>query len=294
MKKSSDYLVDYKNQNQAVKLFRRHFHIPESGTGLELLRNILEHFSKFPYENISKILKYNQFYESVKKIRLPDEVIKDHIKHHLGGTCFSLTYFLETVLTLNGFQCYPILADMRSGRNVHCAIVVILDHDKFLVDPGYLLNQPIQVSKQDTVLMRTGGSGIQLTYQRNKDVYSLFTFTESGRKWRYSFVDDPVPNDTFLRYWLASFSWNTMHGLCLTKIEHNKMIYIHKYFMRETTATIKRNFNIRSNYSKTINTIFDISNDLVKDALTALEGNLERERELGIWVPKKETGGISS
>ena len=94
--------------------------------------------------------------------------MEDHRAHHLGGTCFSLTYFLEIVLSLHGFQCYPIMADMRYGRNVHCALVVTVDHAKYLVDPGYLLNQPIPVTTQDSVVFKNEFLGIELTFEHEE------------------------------------------------------------------------------------------------------------------------------
>ena len=77
-----------------------------------------------------------------------------------------------------------------------------------------------------------------------------------------------------------------MHGICLTKVMKDGMIYIHKNFMRETTFSNKRNFNIKRNYHAAIHESFGIDKQIVGQAQAALQSNLERKKELGLWVPK--------
>ena len=275
---------------KAVKKFNHLFGISIGYPDVGRLRTILGHFSRFPSENISKIIKNNHFYGVENRIRLPVEVMEGFRAHHLGGTCFSLTCFLETILTFHGYSCYPIMADMRYGKNVHCALIVILDGEKYLADPGYCLNQPVPVTGKDSVLFKNEFLGIELLFDSEDQIYHLHTYTQKEKKWRYQFRDIPIAGEEFLNHWLASFSWNSMHGLCLYKLEKNKMTYIHKYFMRETGPEKKRNFNIRDQYHKTIHELFQISPDLVEEALTAVEDNMARDRESGLWVPKKIQG----
>ena len=108
----------------------------------DLLEKIVEAFSQYPYENISKIIKLNRHLDEAYPIRLPEEVIEDHLTAGLGGTCFSMTFTLQTILVQNGFDCYPVMADMRAGRNIHCALVASVEGRKYLLDPGYLLGRP--------------------------------------------------------------------------------------------------------------------------------------------------------
>jgi hypothetical protein len=79
-----------------------------------------------------------------------------------------------------------------------------------------------------------------------------------------------------------------MHGLCLTRAERGKLIYIHKHFMRESTYDGKKNFNIKKDYHESIRRAFGIESALVEQALSALEFNMARERELGLWRPKEK------
>lgn len=286
-------ILDSSHYGEAVKYFRDFFSISDTPPGVDFLKRILSHFSEFPYENISKIIKRSQHFDGLDKMRLPDEVMEDHAKYHLGGTCFSLTYFLKTILTRQGFVCYPVMADMRWGKNVHCALIVVLSTKKYLIDPGYLLNQPMEVNAEKPRLYKTEFSGVELIFRQEIQEYELYTFDKTQMKWRYRFRDEPVTSDKFLKHWLSSFEWNSMHGLCLTKVEKGRMIYIHKTFMRETTFGKKTNFNIKINYHETIHKVFGIDPQLVEEALTALNANMIKEKDLGLWIPKKDWRPIS-
>lgn len=271
----------------AVQQFLHFFQLNPQKSAPELLTDVLSHFAKIPYENISKIIKYNKIFSEVEKIRLPEEIIHDHIEWHLGGTCFSLTFFLHSILTHLGFINYPVMADMRAGENIHCCVIAIIDHKKYLLDPGYLLNRPMEIHPDKPRIYRAEHVGVELQFDRDAESYHLYTFNHQDMKWRYRFRDRAVPMSEFLRHWLASFEKNSMHGLCLTKMTENGLIYVQKHFMRETFFTGKRNYNIKQNYHQTIQDVFGISSEWVEQALAALAENLARERELGIYVPNK-------
>lgn len=280
-------IADPQRYGAAVRQFQRHFGLADVSPVMSSLVRLLSRFSRLPYENISKIIKYRRYFEGVEKIRLPPEVMEEHAAHSLGGTCFSLTYFLHTILVHHGFACYPVMADMRSGNNVHCALVVLLERKKLLVDPGYLLSRPMEIPRNSSRIYRTEFSGVQLAFDPQDQRHHLYTFDRDEVKWRYRFRDEAVTNEAFLKHWLASFTWNSMHGLCLTKVEKDRMIYIHKTFMRETGYGGKKNVNIKNDVHGTIQRIFSIDPALIEEAEAAMDENMERERRLGLWVPKK-------
>jgi len=274
------------NFSDSIKYFNDFFHLKIERPDLLSLQKILEKFAAIPYENISKIIKLSQTWDNEKKIRLPDVVMDEHANFHLGGTCFSLTFFLETILLHHGFQSYPIMADMKAGENIHCAIIAILNGKKYLIDPGYLLNEPMEINPQKPKIYRATSVGVELQFNDLLQCYQLFTFNKKDIKWRYNFKDSPCPWDEFQEHWQASFTKSSMHGICLTKLQQDGMIYIHKNFMRETTFSSKQNFNIKQNYHQTINEIFGINAQLVEQAIVALQENLEMEKKLEIFVPR--------
>ena len=276
------------NFSDSVRLFSDFFKLKIDRPDIPSLQKILEKFSTIPYENISKIIKLSQNWEREDKLRLPTEVMDDHANFRFGGTCFSLTFFLETILLHYGYQCYPVMADMKAGKNIHSAIILTMNQKKYLVDPGYLLNVPMEINPQKPRLYRSATMGVELRFNQLLDCYQLFTFNKEKITWRYNFRDIPCPKEDFLRHWEASFTRSSMHGICLTKIQKEGMIYIHKDFMRETTFKSKKNYNIKKDYPRVIQNIFGIDQQFVEQAKAALEFNLEMEKKLGLFIPKKK------
>lgn len=280
-------IPDYNEHGDSVRQFADYFKLKSQRPGEAFLSAILAHFSRIPYENISKIIKWHEHFDDKNQFRMPEEVMADHARWQLGGTCFSLTFFLQTLLCHNGFKCYPVTADMRAGQNIHSALIVSMQQKKYLVDPGYLLNRPMLMDPQQPRMYRTEHTGIELQFDSATRRFHLFTFDRHGSKWRYSFMDVPVTPKKFLHHWQESFHRNSMHGISLTKIQQDGLIYIHKNFMRKTNPAGKENFNIRQNYHETIHSVFGIKPEIVEQALYALDNNLRRERELGLFVKEK-------
>ncbi|MBN2105353.1 arylamine N-acetyltransferase [bacterium] len=275
------------NYHQAVDIFFKYFQVPKRSPSLDYLSEILLCYSHLPYENLSKIIKHKNQMEWTDKIRLPEEVMDDHMHFRFGGTCFSLTFTLETILSLAGFVCYPIMADMKWRPNSHCALIVIWKGDKYLIDPGYLLNQPMRLNGAKPRVLHSEISGVEVIYRPSEDYYHLYTFNKDQTKWRYRFRDIIVSRQEYFALWLDSYHWNSMHGLLLTKTKKGCMVYVHKTFMRETTFKSKKNINIKHDYHQAIHDTFGIDKIKVEEALAALDVNMQRERELGLWVPKK-------
>jgi len=273
-------ILDPKHHDAGVRLFGRHYDISSRRQpGLELLRQILSGFSHLPYENLSKIIKFHRYGENEEqRLRLPEEVMEDHLRLRLGGTCFSLTFCLQSILMHYGFPAYVVMGDMKTGRNIHCAIVVMLDDVKYLVDPGYLLRQPMALDPNQPRLYHTEFAGVELRFDWQTETHEVFTFNRQEMKWRYRFADRPAPPDEFLQHWQASFHRNSMNGLCLTCAAENELIFIHKDFMRLTTLDGKRNVPIKRSYHATIQQLFGIAPEYVEQALSALRENLAREK----------------
>ena len=274
------------NHSDSVRYFINFFDLRLEKPTFQTLQKILNKFSTIPYENISKIIKLSKTWDNDVKIRLPEEVIDGDVNLYLGGTCFSLTFFLETILLHTGFQCYPVMADMKAGHNIHCAIIVLLDGKQYIVDPGYLLNTPMEISLDKPRFYRTENTGIELFFNSQLQCCQLFIFDHEKMTWRYNFRERPCPHDEFLKHWQASFTRSSMHGICLTKVKKDGIIYIHKEFMRETTFSTKKNYKLKHNLHETINTIFGIDKEVVEQAQDALDKNLLMERKLGIFKPR--------
>ena len=262
-----------------VKEFLRFFQLAPGKANVALLQAILSSCAQIPYENISKIITYSRCGDVANpRLRLPQTVISDHIQHHLGGTCFSLTFFLQTILSHCGFSCYPVMADMKVGKNVHCALIVWMDSVKYLVDLGYLLTRPMALNPVKPEHFRNEFSRVHIRPTDCPQSYDVLTSDKRQTRWRYQLHDRPVPADEFLQYWLASFRRNSMHGICLTKVLPDGLLFVNREFMRATTFDSKQNYKIRRNYHAAIFEHFGIGKELVEQAQAALALNLERAK----------------
>lgn len=246
---------------------------------IALLRQILALFSKLPYENLSKIIKYQCTGSRHDAVRLPDEVFEAHLRFGLGGTCFSLTFSLLTLLHRSGFKVSPVMADMAYGPNTHCALILHWMDGIYLIDPGYLLTDPMPLTP-DGAHLKTAVSIVDVLFDRAQGIYHLWTTISGQRKWRYSFSAHSVSMATFFSHWRDSFQWNGMHGLCLNKLTQDRMVYVHKNFMCETSVNGKVNHRIKDHYHHTIARVFSIDPQIVEQALAAVKERVKMDQAL--------------
>src|SRR4030042_6413676 len=157
----------------AVKKFIEYFNVDFRLKNLELLNEIVQKFSRIPYENITKIINSYEIPDQDARLRYPEEIIEEHIKLAAGGTCFSLVYYLSRILEELEFSCKTCMADMNYGANIHCAIVVSMNGEEFLVDPGYLLTEPMKLSVNSSVVHETATNSVQIVPE-NSD-YNVYT-----------------------------------------------------------------------------------------------------------------------
>ncbi|RLC52348.1 MAG: hypothetical protein DRZ79_01340 [Candidatus Cloacimonadota bacterium] len=248
----------------AVKDFQKFFSFASKNPTRQFLREILHYFSKIPYENISKIIKSANHHEFVSKIRLPEEIISDHISFHLGGTCYSLTFFLYSVLTHFGFSCYPISAHMKRRMNVHSALIVLIDGKKYLVDPGYLFDEPILLNPAEFNFQTVSHTNVFAIFNPQDSYFHIYTLSNFQKKWRYCFRDKVISEQEFVQYWENSFSPEILNGICLNSIQSDKMIYLQNNFLQISSHKIKQKKNIKENYSDFIKETFGISPQFVE------------------------------
>ncbi len=262
-----------------VEYFLQLFQIRESEPSLEHVTCILRSFSLLPYENLSKILNLNQNWQS-GHFRWPQDIISDYERFRLGGTCFSLTFFLKAILDYFGYNTAILMADMKSGQNTHCLLRLDYDNREFLLDPGYLLQYPLPLDS-----IADYGRFI-LKFDINTSSYSLFTVENGRHKLRYKFLNTATSPADFMQYWDDSFHWMTMHGICLSRRDENGFIYLHNHFLKRVTDTEYFKGNITTDLSEIVQNWFGIPSELVRSAQTALLENLHHDKDLGFQVPR--------
>lgn len=265
--KSGNYLKE-------TQSFLHYFGFTGIKADLDGLNRILQSFQNIPYENVSKLLRSRKCLNDISsKLRFPDRLWNEYLDHQMGGTCYSLTFFLETLLTNSGFECYPVSCDMKWGKNVHCVLVVLIDSISWLCDPGYLMMRPMALTGEAHKFYRTPNNGVKISYEGEK--YHLETFNGKNIRWRYSFRDIRCGKADFVNYWLASFDHPGMNGICLTRQEKGGMLYIHNNYYRQVTPYKIKKRRMNGNWLKEIEKYFGISRSYLDEAYNISQNRRE-------------------
>jgi arylamine N-acetyltransferase len=209
-----------------VTRFFEKYNLQNSTPDLLFLRELAKAFSHLPYENVTKILKSASDSQALDKLRQTEEVLSDHLRWNTGGTCFSLCNALQDILQQCRYQSFIAMADMHYGANIHCAIIAPTESGPYLLDPGYLLHDPIPLpSVQST--HQTPMNTVVIKNEGNQN-YSLFTQESGIQRWRYRLRARPTPREQFLQHWIHSFSLNSMENVTLTRVNENGRLYYRK------------------------------------------------------------------
>jgi len=207
--------------------FLRHYNIPAAGPARLMLGNVAAAFARLPYENITKIIKQEEAESCGKARRYPEEVIRNHIDLGTGGTCFSLTSALLHLVRRLGWKAEYILADRSYGPDTHCALLLWIDGTAHLLDPGYLIVDPIPLPSSGSREYETGFNRIILTRgSGNTGRISLSTVQGDRETYRLTYKSSPVDAGDFYKAWDASFGWDMMRYPLLTRIAGSKQIYL--------------------------------------------------------------------
>ena len=125
-----------------------------------------------------------------------------------------------------GYEAEYILADRRYGQDTHCALLVWMDGIPHLLDPGYLIVQPIRLKTREEQKIETGFNDLILASEQNPETASLYTLRGNKKTYRLTYRTSPVDNGEFYRAWDASFQWDMMQYPLLTRTEGSRQIYM--------------------------------------------------------------------
>ncbi len=240
---------------QILFRFRKRFGIPPHRTdsrtaiarqGTELhaetelvegtLDKICAAFAAVPFENLTKIIKNSVTTTSEKKKRLPGEVLREFLSFGTGGTCFSLNAAFISVLRIYGYEAYPLLCDRYYGPDTHCAVLLIRDGSQFVVDPGYLMYQPVRIPTHVTVTIPNGFNDLVLEPKPCRNRVDLFTIMNNQKKHRLTYKIKIVDDSTFLRAWEDSFKFDMITYPVLTYCRNGTHLYLQGNVLRIRTA----------------------------------------------------------
>jgi arylamine N-acetyltransferase len=257
---------------QLLATFLDRFGLPAGQPVREQLRAVATAFAHLPYENLTKIIKEHETGSAAQAKRGPAEVLADHWAYGAGGTCFSLTAALLHLVRALGLPAEPLLADRRYGPNTHCALVVWLDGQPHLVDPGYLLVDPLPLWTDGETRVPTAFNTLVLTPQAGGDRLELATISQGRRTYRLTFKTSPADAGEFLRAWDASFDWDMMHYPVLTRVCGDRQLYWQgDRFQVRSAAEVQRHEVPGEVRTQRIAAEFGIDPQLVDRALAILK-----------------------
>lgn len=236
---------------------------------LSSLETLMRAFSRFPYENFTKIIRAKE-YSGEDRMRLPDRVLCDHIDLGTGGTCFSLTYFFGQVLRSLEYDIYPVLCDRSYGPDTHSALVAKIGDEKYLVDPGYLLEKPLPILRSGEARETGLASATRLLRLGESTQLLLFSERAGRSKLRYKLKDVPVMPDVFKRRWLDSFDWAMMRHPCISKMTADGQLFMRDGVMRRGKRDCREQETIINAFAGRVSKAFGIDSKTVDHALSCI------------------------
>ncbi len=183
-------------------------------------------FSSLPYENLTKIIMEHEAASIESARRDPHRVLSDHFEFGSGGTCFSLTATLLHLVRALGFEAEPLLADRHYGANTHCALMVRIHGRPHLIDPGYLILQPIPMFPPESREIATRFNRISLVPKADGARIGLFTLGSRSSSCRLTYKTSPADPGEFLKAWDESFQWEMMTYPLLTRVRGDSQVYL--------------------------------------------------------------------
>jgi arylamine N-acetyltransferase len=252
---------------EVVKDFLKLVGIDPPKPSVEALGELARAFMRFPYENLTKIIRADRESDPIKRMRTPDIVLGDHLDIGAGGTCFSLAHFFHAVLARCGYPSRPVMCDRSYGPDTHCALIVDVAESKYLVDPGYLLEHPVELPRKGSVSIGTPLSEARLTRLGETSQYLLSTINGGKETIRYRLKDREVSDAEFTERWIDSFDWPQMNQLLITRLERDGHVYLRGTHLRHSTVENRSREKIVGDFEKVVQRTFGIDQRVVEQAM---------------------------
>lgn len=202
--------------------------------------DLCERISHVTYENLTKIIRYSQAGSSNAARQLDDSYENDLDSWMGGGTCFSLTWHLYQELRQMGYAPKLLMGDKRKEKNVHCALLLPIDDENFLLDPGYLIFDPLKIPEQipfqkTQTFFPLVPNVVRLDFENG--VLGLWTGSAKGPlKLRFEFDIRGVSPQEFQEHWSESFGKEMMTYPVLNKLDREKGI---QYYFQKGNLLVR-------------------------------------------------------
>jgi arylamine N-acetyltransferase len=210
---------------------------------------LLHELSRLPYENLSKIVAARRGASRESMLDFSATWLEDHLRTGMGGTCFALTHWLKLRMEAIGFSSAYLMADKpapawrQQGKgggiepNIHCGLLFLYAGREWLLDPGYLIFEPLQLPRGGLFVETfLSPNAVRLEDVPGEGVWRLWTGPRGNLKHRFDFRKEPVEAAEFQRHWESSYTWPMMGYPVLNRVVGGTQYYLQKNNLLVRTA----------------------------------------------------------
>lgn len=218
----------------------------------------LRELSALPYENLSKIAAYGQGGSMESTLGLAEGWLERNRETGAGGTCFSLTWWLAGRLQAAGVAYGLLMGDKGKARNIHCGLRCDWEGRAYLLDPGYMIFQPLPLPAAGlSADAWIPPNVVRLEDRPEADAWRLWSgprgsdrpgaeadgrgsggggHGSGGLKFRFDFRKRPVGEAEFFAHWEASYRLPMMRYPVLNRAKDGAQYYLQKRSLLVRTA----------------------------------------------------------
>ena len=267
--------------------------VPFPASVLSALREL----SVLPYENLSKIAAHASGGNMEATLGLAEDWLERNRETGAGGTCFSLTWWLAGRLRAAGIGYALLMGDKGRSQNIHCALRMDWDGRAYLLDPGYLIFEPLPLPAAGlSAEAWIPPNAVRLEDRPEAGAWRLWTGPrEAGHrrngddrrghgdgprqagddrrghgdlKFRFDFRKGAVGEAEFFAHWEASYRLPMMRYPVLNRVRDGAQYYLQKRSLLVRTAeeSVMRKLGPEELF-QALRTTFGIPDGLAREAM---------------------------
>jgi arylamine N-acetyltransferase len=253
----------------------------------------LRELSGLPYENLSKIAAFGLGGNMESTLGLAEGWLERNRETGAGGTCFSLTWWLAGRLAAAGIGYALLMGDKGRSANIHCALRCDWEGRAYLLDPGYLIFEPLLLPEAGlSIDAWIPPNAVRLEDRPEAGAWRLWSGPREpvgplgndghrqggdgrrqgdGLKFRFDFRRKPVGEAEFFAHWEASYRLPMMRYPVLNRVRDGAQFYLQKrsLLIRTEQGSEMRKLG-REELFRVLGATFGIPEGLAREAMAVV------------------------
>jgi arylamine N-acetyltransferase len=235
----------------------------------------LRELSVLPYENLSKIAAHAAGGNMDATLGLAEGWLERNRETGAGGTCFSLTWWLAGRLRAAGIDYALLMGDKGRARDIHCALRMDWEGRPYLLDPGYLIFEPLPLPAAGLAAdVWIPPNAVRLEDRPEAGAWRLYSGPRDADrpggnlKFRFDFRKQAVGEAEFFAHWEASYRLPMMAYPVLNRVREGTQYYLQKRSLLVRTAEggVMRKLG-REELFEALRSTFGIPDGLAREAM---------------------------